>query len=130
MKRLLCVIIPLCLMTSCGIRNKIAKYTGIGNDSLGISEQSTKVEKPISNTNVKITEVVEQEDKLVTIKVENVEPDSAEQIIAELSEPVVKSETKELEIKPDTNYNFILYLIGGLLVVYLVLRFFIKRSNK
>lgn len=117
-------------MSSCGIKNKIAKYTGIGNDSLGISEQSTKIEKPVSNTNVKITEVTEQEDKLVTLKVENVEPDNAEQIIAELSEPVVKSETKELEIKPDTNYNFILYLIGGLLVVYLVLRFFIKRSNK
>ena len=118
MKKTLLLLLAFTL-SSCNVKNKLLNYTVTNHsDGIGLPKQKVVEETPkptiviVKKTDNKgavneqsCTEVLDGETKSIT-----------------LNDPLP-------EIKPDTDYTFMLYIVGGLLIVWFAIKTLIKRKK-
>jgi hypothetical protein len=129
MKILLTIVIGLFALSSCNIKNKIAKYTG-SSGSLGIPQQNLSInEKPkeVVASKVVADEVVAKKvtsKSVVTEEVIVVEENSTDNV----TNTQTMSSFDDVQILPDNKFN-IVYVVGGLILVWGIVVILIKRKK-
>ena len=128
MKKILFILSIVFTLSSCNVKKKLLNYTGLSDsDRLGVPEQVEQVEQvelisdtSDAKTHVDIPIVTEHDNKQVEIAQSSDVSDGVLQ-----TDPVVNVP----EIKSDENYIFLVYLIGGLLIVWVIVRILIKHKK-
>ena len=129
MKILLTIVIGLFALSSCNIKNKIAKYTG-SSGSLGIPQQNLSInEKPkeVVASKVVADEVVAKKvtsKSVVTEEVIVVEENSTDNV----TNTQTISSFDDVQILPDNKFNMV-YVVGGLILVWGIVVILIKRKK-
>jgi len=123
MKKTLLLLSLAFTLSSCNVKNKLLKYTGGNNsDRLGVPKQEVIEEKPKpSNIVVKKTEnkdVVREKSRTEVLDVET-----------ETKNESINLNDSLTEIKPVTDYTFMLYIVGGLVIVWFVIKTLIKHKK-
>lgn len=121
MKKTLLLLSLAFTLSSCNVKNKLLKYTGTNDsDRLGVPKQEVVEEKPKPTAVVvKKTDNKGAVDQKSCTEVLDVETEN-ESIT--LNDPLP-------EIKSDTDYTFMLYIVGGLLIVWFAIKTLIKHKK-
>jgi hypothetical protein len=134
MKILLTIVIGLFALSSCNIKNKIAKYTG-SSGSLGIPQQNLSInEKPKEVVASKVVASKVVADEVVAKKVTSKSVVTEEVIVVEenSTDNVTNTQTMssfdDVQILPDNKFN-IVYVVGGLILVWGIVVILIKRKK-
>ena len=121
MKKTLLLLSLAFTLSSCNVKNKLLNYTGTNDsDRLGVPKQEVVEEKP------KPTVVVVKKTKN---KGEVSEKSCTEVLDVETENESITLNDPLPEIKPDTDYTFMLYIVGGLVIVWFVIKTLIKHKK-
>ena len=106
---------------SCDVKTKLLKYTGSADSSrLGVPKQEVVEKKPEPTT----VEVKKSENKGAVN-----EKSCTEVLNVESETESITFNDPSVEIKSDTDYAFMLYIVGGLLIVWFVIKILIKHKK-
>ena len=137
------------IFASCDVKTKLIRYTGVSNsDRIGVSKQVENVQNvddvvvihSIAETSIKTSQDVPvvvdvpTEDSIeiptITTQHESTELTNKSDVESVQNESVVNQPVVIVpEIKSDENYIFLVYLIGGLLIVWVIVRILIKHKK-
>jgi len=137
------------IFASCDVKTKLIRYTGVSNsDRIGVSKQVENVQNvddvvvihSIAETSIKTSQDVPvvvdvpKEDGIeiptITTQHESTELTNKSDVESVQNESVVNQPVVIVpEIKSDENYIFLVYLIGGLLIVWVIVRILIKHKK-
>jgi len=149
MKKQIILFLVVFTFTSCDVKTKLLRYTGVSNsDRIGVSEQVENVQNvddavvihSIAETSIKTSQDVPvvvdvpKEDGIeiptITTQHESTELTNKSDVESVQNESVVNQPVVIVpEIKSDENYIFLVYLIGGLLIVWVIVRILIKHKK-